>query len=163
MVFKPSLDWKVDCYVDANFCGLSGSETPNDRIAAKSRTGYVILLTGCPLLWKSSLQTATSISMMKAEYVALSTAMRDMLPLNRLVKPIAKVVTGDDNVKVTTKSDVFKDNNGALAVATLPRNTPQSKFFAVKLYFFCEHVKTESNPRGEIHIHKPRQSTNWET
>ena len=77
-----------------------------------------------------------------------------MLPLKRLVKAIAKVETGDDNVKITTKSDVFEDNNGALTVATLPRIIPQSKFFAVKCHFFREHVKTESNPQGEIHIQK---------
>ena len=152
--FRPSLDWKVDCYVDADFCGLWGSEDPDDPIVAKSRTGCVILLAGCPLLWKSSLQSETSVSTMMAECVALSSAMRDMLPLKRLVKTIAKVVTGDDNVTITTKSDVFEDNNGALTVATLPRITPQSKFFAVKLHFFKEHVKTEANPNGEIHIQK---------
>jgi hypothetical protein len=154
LIFKPSLDWKVDCYVDADFCGLWGSEDPNDPIVAKSRTGFIILLAGCPLLWKSSPQTETSVSTMMAECVALSTAMRDMLPLKTLVKTIAKVVTGDDNVEITTKSDVFEDNNGALTVATLPRITPQSKFFAVKLHFFREHVKTEANPNGEINIQK---------
>ena len=41
-----------------------------------------------------------------------------------------------------------------MTVATLPKITPQSKFFAVKLHFFREHVKTESNPQGEIHIQK---------
>ena len=91
---------------------------------------------------------------MMAEYVALSSAMRDRLPFKRLVNTVAKVVTGDDNMKITTKSDVFEDNNGALTVATLPRITPQSKFFAVKLHFFREHVKTEQNPDGEIHIQK---------
>ena len=91
---------------------------------------------------------------MHAEYVALSTAMWDMLPLKNLVKAVAKVVTGDDNVKVTTLSDVFEDNNGALTVATLPKITPQSKFFAVKLHFFKEHVKTPGNPNGEIYIQK---------
>ena len=67
LVFKPSFDWKVDCYVDADFCGLWGSEDPEDPVVAKSRTGYVILLAGCPLLWKSSLQTETSVSTMMAE------------------------------------------------------------------------------------------------
>jgi hypothetical protein len=91
---------------------------------------------------------------MMAEYVALSTAMRELLPLKRLVRTIAGIITGDDKIKVTTKSDVFEDNNGALTVATLPRVTPQSKFFAVKLHFFKEHVKTNSNPHGEVEIHK---------
>ena len=91
---------------------------------------------------------------MMAEYVALSQAMRDMLPLKRLVKEIAQVVTGEEEVKVVMKSDVWEDNNGALTVATMPRITPQSKFFAVKYHFFREHVKTDDNPKGEVHIQK---------
>ena len=154
LIFKPSTDWKLDCHVDADFCGLWGSEDPNDPIVAKSRTGYIITLAGCPLVWKSTLQQETSLSTMMAECVALSTSMRELLPLKRLVKTIAKVVTGDDTVQVTTKSDVFEDNNGALACATLPRITPQSKFFAVKLHFFKEHVRNEQNPNGEVCIHK---------
>ena len=154
LIFKPTNDWKVDCYVDADFCGLWGSEDPDDPIVTKSRTGYVITLAGCPLLWASKLQTETSVSTMMAEYVALSSAMRELLPLKRLVKTVAKVVTGSEQVQMNMKSDVFEDNNGALTVATLPRITPQSKFFAVKYHFFKEHVKTDSNPNGEIDIHK---------
>ena len=41
-----------------------------------------------------------------------------------------------------------------MTVATLPQITPQSKFFAVKLHFFKEHVKTDDNPGGPIHIQK---------
>ena len=26
LTFKPTMDWKLDCYVDADFCGLWGSE-----------------------------------------------------------------------------------------------------------------------------------------
>ena len=111
----------------------------------------------CPvlkLLWRSVLQTETSVSTMMAEYVALSSAMRELLPLKRLVRTVARIVTGNENVKIVIKSDVFEDNNCALTVVTLPKITPQSKFFGVKLHFFKEHVKTESNPDGEIHIQK---------
>jgi hypothetical protein len=76
----------------------------------------MIALGGCLLLWRE-----TSVSTMMAEYVALSASMREILPLKRLVESIAKVVTQDANVVVTTKSDVFEDNNGALIVATLPK------------------------------------------
>jgi len=91
---------------------------------------------------------------MMAEYVALATAMRDMLPLKRLVRSVAKVVTGQEEVEMNCLSDVFEDNNGALTVATTPRITPQSKFFAVKLHFFNSHVKTEKNPNGDVNIVK---------
>ena len=154
LIFAPKDGFQVDCYVDADFCGLWGSEPPEDPSVAKSRTGYVIMVAGCPLLWVSKLQTEVAVSTMMAEYIALSQSMRDMLPLKELVKTMAKVVTGDENVKVTAKSDVFEDNNGALTVATMPRITPQSKFFAVKYHFFREHVMTDDNPEGEVHIQK---------
>ena len=154
LIFKPSKDWKLDCYVDADFCGLWGSEDPDDPVVSKSRTGFVILLAGCPLMWVSKLQTETSVSTMMAEHVALSSAMRELLPLKRVVKLIANIVSGDDSVKVTVVSDVFEDNNGALMLAKTPRITPQSKFFAVKLHFFKEHVVTDTNPNGEVDIHK---------
>ena len=58
-------------------------------------------------------------------------------------------------MKVTAKFDVFEGNNGAPAVATMPKITPQSKFFAVKLQFFKEHVSNaSSNLQGEVHIQK---------
>ena len=142
----PKDNWKINCYVDADFCRLWGSEDPEDPVVAKSRTGCILTLAGCPLMWVSKLQTEVSVSTMMAEYVALSTAMRDMLPLKRLVKTVAKVVTGKDDVRVECHSDVFEDNNGALTVATTPRITPQSKFFAVKLHFFKSHVCTTENP-----------------
>jgi hypothetical protein len=154
LIMRPTGELKIDCYVDADFCGLWGSEDPDDPTVAKSRTGYILMLAGCPLMWVSKLQSEVSVSTMMAEYVALSQAMRDMLPLKRLVKAVAGVVTSDDKVKVIAKSDVFEDNNGALTVATMPKITPQSKFFAVKLHFFKEHVKTESNPNGEVDIQK---------
>ena len=154
LIMKPTGDWKIDCYVDADFCGLWGSEDPNDPVVSKSRTGFIITLAGCPLLWSSKLQTETSVSTMMAEYVALSSAMREMLPLKNLVKAVAKTVTGRDDVQMNCVSDVWEDNNGALQVATTPKITPQSKFFAVKLHFFKEHVKTALNPMGEVNIQK---------
>ena len=154
LVMNPTKDFKVDCYVDADFCGLWGSEDPEDPIVAKSRTGYILMFANCPLMWVSKLQTKVSVGTMMVEYVALSSAMRDMLPLKRLVQSVAEVVTGDKNVQVTCHSDVFEDNNGALTVATCPRITPQSKFFAVKLHFFKEHVKTLEHPDRPVHIHK---------
>ena len=46
LIFKLHTDWKVDCFVDTDFCCFWGSEDPNDPVATKSRTGHVILLAG---------------------------------------------------------------------------------------------------------------------
>ena len=48
----PKDNWKINCYVDADFCELWGSEDPEDPVVgvAKSRTGYILMLVGCPLM-----------------------------------------------------------------------------------------------------------------
>ena len=149
LIFSPQPHLALDCFVDADFAGLWGVESPDDPICAKSRTGYVIMLCGCPLLWKSQLQTLVSLSTMEAEYIALSTSMRDLVPLRQLVEEIAIAIDATERLVVRTHSTVFEDNNGALALANLPRLTPRSKHIAVRMHWFREHVRS-----GQIHVVK---------
>jgi hypothetical protein len=52
MTFKPDLkNMKLDCYVDADYAGLWNVEDIQDPVGVKSRTGYVLTLGGCPLIW----------------------------------------------------------------------------------------------------------------
>jgi hypothetical protein len=44
-----------------------------------SRTGFVIKHADCPIYWKS--QTEIALSTAEAEYIALSTALREVIPL----------------------------------------------------------------------------------
>ena len=75
-----------DCYVDADFCGLWNRRTAHlDPVTAKSRTGFVIRFADCPLTWGSKLQTETALSTTEAEYIALSTALREAIPLMNLM------------------------------------------------------------------------------
>jgi hypothetical protein len=56
-------------YVDADFAGLFGHEQdPRNPNSARSRCGYVILLGGVPLFWKSVLMTTICLSTLEAEY-----------------------------------------------------------------------------------------------
>lgn len=149
LIMRPTKELKIDCFVDADFAGLWGVEDPDDPISVKSRTGYILTLGNCPLLWVSKLQSEISLSTMESEYVALSTAMRDVLPMRRLVIAVAKAITGEDQVESIAHSDVFEDNNGALTLATIPRMTPRSKHYGTKYHFFRQHVQN-----GELKIHK---------
>jgi hypothetical protein len=83
---KPSRHIHVDCYPDADFAGLYNHEDSQDPHCVRSRTGYVILVSGCPILWKSKLQTEIALSTMEAEYVSLSQACKDLFPLLDLIK-----------------------------------------------------------------------------
>ena len=75
MVYTTSPDLALDYYADADFAGLWGQEDDQDPVCVKSRTEYVLLFDGCPLLWVSKLQTEIALSTMEAEYVALSQSM----------------------------------------------------------------------------------------
>ena len=77
LVFNPSSDLKLDCYVDSDFAGLWGYKNNQDPMCVKSRTGYVLMLGDCPILSVSKLQTEIALSTLEAEYIALSQAMRE--------------------------------------------------------------------------------------
>ncbi|GJZ15726.1 retrotransposon protein, putative, ty1-copia subclass, partial [Tanacetum coccineum] len=59
---NPSTELRVECYCDAGF------ET--DRDDTKSQTGYVFVLNGGAVDWKSSKQSTTAMSATESEYIA---------------------------------------------------------------------------------------------
>ncbi|KAL7554972.1 hypothetical protein ACHAWF_018568 [Thalassiosira exigua] len=148
LILDPSDDLTIDCYPDADFAGLWGHEHPQDPHCARSRTGYVITLAGCPILWKSKLQTEIALSTMEAEYVALSTACRDLFPIMDLVKEIGQHFGLPVQDKSRFHVRVHEDNVGALLLGQLEprRMTPRSKHYAVKYHWF----RTQLEPRGVV-------------
>jgi hypothetical protein len=78
-------------YIDADFTGLwSSLADGQDSAHVRSRTGYVLLLAGCPLFWVSKLQTEIATSTLEAEFIALSQAMRDLIPARQILQAIGK-------------------------------------------------------------------------
>jgi hypothetical protein len=132
----------LDCFVDSDFAGLWGYEDDQDPVSTRSRTGFIVTLGRVPVTWVSKLQTETSLSTMEAEYVALSTAMRTLLPLRRKLTAMCKAL----KLKVDQKSllsTVWEDNQAAqnLATADPPRLTPRSKHLAIKYHWFRSKLK----------------------
>jgi hypothetical protein len=134
---------KIEAYVDADFAGMWGVESPHDPASVKSRTGLVIFISGCPVIWTSKLQTDIATSTMEAEYNALSIAMRDILPLHRLTKEICTSIGVSEQSKATIKTTVYEDNSGALTLAKLEpgRMTPRSKHYGVKYHWFRSQLQ----------------------
>ena len=109
----------MDAYVDSDFLGIYGKEERADPDNVRSRTGYVIKLNGCPICWNSHLQDSICVSTMMAEYYALSTCMREVLPLRDLVKKVAIGCGLDETCQTTFKVTVWEDNIGALTLGNL--------------------------------------------
>ena len=138
--FKPDLTSGLDMYVDADYAGLFGYEDDQDPTSVKSRTGFVLTLFNCPVLWSSKLQTDICLSSTAAEYVAFSMGMRELLPMRELVKEVANVLGLHDIKDSLVRSTVFEDNQGCLSLVNVPRMSPRNKYLALKYHFFRTHI-----------------------
>jgi hypothetical protein len=147
LCLKPNSSMKLDCYVDADFAGLWNVENSQDPVCVKSRTGYCLTLGDCPLLWVSKLQTEVSLSTTEAEYIALSQAMRELIPMRAFLAEIGKRLSLEFAKTTMLHSTVFEDNNGALSLATAPKMTPRTKHIAVKYHHFRGHVGEDKGIR----------------
>ena len=156
MIVRPTGDLSIDCYVDADFAGLYGRDPDYAPSSAKSRTGYIITLGGCPILWKSQLQTEISLSTLESEYSALSASMRTLLPLRYMLSEIVVALRLPPQFVSTIRCRVFEDNNGALLLATKQRITNRTKYFLVKWHFFWSHVQN-----GEVVVLKIDTTEQW--
>ena len=63
----------------------------------------------CPVLYVSRLQTEIALSTTEAEYIALSQAMREVIPFMHLLQEINKVFSINTN-KAKFHCKVFEDN-----------------------------------------------------
>ena len=144
--FSGSLDL-ID-YVDADFAGLFGKEAESNSDSARSRAGFIILLGGMPLFWKSSLMTAICLSTLEAEYQALSLSMKHVIAFKNLIDELVTILKLD-RLKTTVAAKVFEDNQGALYLATNQRLTSRTKYFHVKWHHFWSYVQD-----GKITVEK---------
>jgi len=88
-------------------CGLM--KTKMTRIVSRVvLAGFVICIGGSPVLWTSRMQSEIALSMMEAEYISLSTAMRDLLPMIHLLKEVCRGVGLDKTKVATIKSTVWE-------------------------------------------------------
>jgi hypothetical protein len=131
-----------ECYVDASHAGdWKQSAAIDDPSTARSRTGYVILFAGYPIVWSSKIQTEIALSVTEADYIALSSAAQEILPLISLAKEAAKQGVICETSAPIIKCKIFEDNIGAVEMANVPKMRPRTKHLNVKYHFFCQFVQ----------------------
>ena len=141
--FRKNTDFRLDCYVDANFSDLWHIEDDQEPVCVKSRTGYVMMLHRCPVHWVSKLQDLVICSTTESEFVALSMAMKDLLPMQAFLEELKETMPVIGDAKAVVNSTVFEDDNEALHMATSPKMTPRTKWIAIKYHFFKDHIGVE--------------------
>ena len=76
----------VDCYVDEYILGLWGHENKQYPICNKSRTGFVVTIYNCTLLWVEKIQKHIFLYTIHYKYMGLYHSARYVLPLKSIIK-----------------------------------------------------------------------------
>jgi hypothetical protein len=140
IIYKPN-DHSFDVYADADFCGLwDKTIAQEDPTTAKSRTGYVVMYAGCPIIWASQLQPEIAQSVTESEYIALSQCLRQTIPMMRLVEEIQQQMNIPMDIIPTVRCKLFEDNTGAIELANVPKMRPRTKHINTKYHHFRAYV-----------------------
>jgi hypothetical protein len=141
LIMKPNMEG-LECWVDASHASeWSSKASKDDPNTARSRMGYIIKYGGCPMHWASKMQTEIALSSTEAEYIALSQAMREVMPIMWLMEEAYGhgIPVLNNPPKVLCK--VFEDNAGAIEIAKVPKMRPRTKHLNIKYHHFREEVK----------------------
>jgi hypothetical protein len=147
-ILRPNGNKDMEVFVDADFSGNWDAKESQHSDTARSRHGYIIMYAGCPVSWKSQLQTEIALSSTESEYTGLSYALRDAIQTMELLKEMKKLKFPIQSVTPRIHCKVFEDNSGALEIATVHKYRPRTKHLNVKLHHFRDYID-----RKEITIH----------
>jgi hypothetical protein len=97
------------------------------------------------------MQTEIALSTTEAEYIALSQAMREVLPIIWLLEEAKHHGVPVLNAKPKVHCKVFEDNAGAIEIANVPKMRPRTKHLNIKYHHFREEVR-----KGTVSIYYTR-------
>ena len=142
IIMKPNKSKSLEVYADADFSGNWYKPTAaDDASTAKSRSGYLVLYAGCPIIWSSRLQTQVALSTTEAEYISLSQSLREVIPIINLLKELQEKNIHTISSVPTVFCKAFEDNSGALEIAKTPKMRPRTKHLNLVYHHFREHVR----------------------
>ena len=142
IILRPDTSKSLEVFADADFSGNWYKDTAQyDASTSKSRTGFIIMYAGCPVVWCSKLETQVTLSTIEAEYISLSNILREAIPLINLLKEMQ-----DKNISIVSKTPTvfckaFKDNSGALELAKSPKLYPRTKHINLPYHHFREYMR----------------------
>ena len=144
LIINQKNPWHFDCWVDADYAGnWHYNDAHVDPMTSKSRSGWIVRFAGAPITWASKMQTITALSTMEAEYIALSTSLREVIPLMGILKEARENGIKIKDIPPKVHCTIFEDNSGALELARLPKMRPRTKHINQAFHHFREHVERQ--------------------
>jgi len=132
-------------WADADFSGnWIPEEAEEESDTARSQSGHIMSCFGCPILWKSQLQTEIALSSTESEHIALSQAAQKVKPLMLLIQEMKKEGFNVGCSTPTVKCTLFEDNSGTVYLANSPSMGPRTKHMSVKCHHFRSMVASRT-------------------
>jgi hypothetical protein len=101
----------LEVFVDADFSGNWDSEIVRfDKDTARSRYGYFVMFSGCPIVWALQLQMETALSSTESEVTGLSYALRSAIPMMCLMNELKQNGFKVPRVKLFAYFNLLKHN-----------------------------------------------------
>jgi hypothetical protein len=114
----------LEAFADASFA--------TDNTTGKSTTGFVLLLSGAAVAWRSKLQSCVAQSTTEAEYISLALAAAEVNWVRQLLSFL--------NNEQSTPTPIFEDNNAALQLASNPVVQQRTRTINVKYHYLRQLV-----------------------
>ncbi|GJT78327.1 retrotransposon protein, putative, ty1-copia subclass [Tanacetum coccineum] len=135
------LELSVSCYTDAGYL------TDVDNL--KSQTGYVFVLNGGVVDWKSTKQSIFATSSAKAKYIAASDTFKEAVWVRKFISGLSVVPIIEEPIKM------YCDNTGAITIANKSGITKGARHYRAKVHYLREVIEF-----GDVKIEKVHTDDN---
>nr|GEU34695.1 hypothetical protein [Tanacetum cinerariifolium] len=130
---------RVSCYTDAGYL--------TDVDDLKSQTGYVFILNGGAIDWKSTKQSIFVTSSIEAEYIAAYDASKEAVWVRKFISGLGVVPTIEEPVKM------YCDNTRAITIAKKIGITKGARHFRTKVYYHREVIEYGDIKLENVHTY----------
>jgi hypothetical protein len=127
LVYGGETELVVRGYTDASF------QTDHDDL--RSQSGFVFVLNGGAVSWKSFKHETTADSTTKAEYIAVSEATKEGVWIKKFMTELGVVLSASGPL------NLYCDNNGVIAQAKEPQSHQKSKHVLRRYHLIREIVE----------------------
>ncbi|GJQ96839.1 hypothetical protein Tco_0007978 [Tanacetum coccineum] len=137
---KLEAELKVSCYADASF------QTDKDDI--KSQMGYVVVLNGGAVDWKSDKQSTTAMSSIEVEYIAAAEASVEAVWTRKFIDGLGDVVPSNKR-----SMEMLCDNEPAITIAADLGILKRARHFQRKYHYIREVIQERKIVLNKVHTY----------
>jgi hypothetical protein len=145
LLMMPNPSKAFECWVAADYGCIRSSWVTEDLNTVKGRIGHIISYPGVPPAWTYRLPTVFFFNKSEVEFVSLSTALRNAIPLDLLV--VMVVTDFQMRSKSTELNEFIEDNSGALKQARVAKYRPPTRHIRAVRYNSADQHKVATRRR----------------